>query len=32
MGRPADDRTSVVFDEKIRGKTDRFVFRFRKLA
>ncbi|MBA2466067.1 MAG: class I SAM-dependent methyltransferase [Sphingomonas sp.] len=27
---PADDRTSLVFDEKIRGKTDRFVFRFRK--
>jgi predicted methyltransferase len=27
---PADDRTVGVFDEKIRGKTDRFVFRFRK--
>lgn len=27
---PADDRTLNVFDEKIRGKTDRFVFRFRK--
>lgn len=27
---PADDRTLLVFDEKIRGRTDRFVFRFRK--
>ena len=27
---PADDRTSNVFDDKIRGKTDRFVFKFRK--
>lgn len=27
---PADDRTVSVFDEKIRGKTDRFAFRFRK--
>lgn len=27
---PADDRTVNVFDEKIRGKTDRFAFRFRK--
>ena len=27
---PADDRSLNVFDEKIRGKTDRFVFRFRK--
>ena len=27
---PADDRTLRVFDEKIRGRTDRFVFRFRK--
>jgi predicted methyltransferase len=27
---PADDRTSLVFDDKIRGKTDRFVFKFRK--
>lgn len=26
----ADDRTSNVFDEEIRGKTDRFIFRFRK--
>jgi predicted methyltransferase len=29
---PADDHTLLVFDEKIRGKTDRFVFRFRKPA
>jgi predicted methyltransferase len=29
---PADDRTLNVFDEKIRGKTDRFVFKFRKPA
>ena len=27
---PADDRTSNVFDDKIRGRTDRFVFKFRK--
>lgn len=27
---PADDRTLLVFDEKIRGRTDRFVFKFRK--
>jgi predicted methyltransferase len=27
---PADDHTLGVFDEAIRGKTDRFVFRFRK--
>ena len=27
---PADDHSINVFDEKIRGKTDRFVFKFRK--
>ena len=27
---PADDRSLSVFDDKIRGKTDRFVFKFRK--
>jgi predicted methyltransferase len=27
---PADDRTRLVFDEEIRGKTDRFVYRFVK--
>ena len=27
---PADDHSLSVFDEKIKGKTDRFVYRFRK--
>ena len=27
---PADDHSLLVFDPKIRGKTDRFMFRFRK--
>ena len=27
---PADDHSLLVFDDKIRGKTDRFVFKFRK--
>jgi predicted methyltransferase len=27
---PADDHSLNVFDEKIRGKTDRFIFKFRK--
>ena len=27
---PDDDHSLLVFDEKIRGKTDRFMFRFRK--
>jgi predicted methyltransferase len=27
---PEDDRTKNVFDEDIRGKTDRFIYRFRK--
>jgi predicted methyltransferase len=27
---PADDHSLNVFDDKIRGKTDRFIFRFRK--
>jgi predicted methyltransferase len=27
---PADDHNLLVFDDKIRGKTDRFVFKFRK--
>jgi predicted methyltransferase len=27
---PADDRTKVVFDESVRRRTDRFVFRFRR--
>lgn len=29
---PQDDRTKLVFDPGIRGKTDRFIFRFRKPA
>lgn len=29
---PDDDRSRSVFDESIRGRTDRFVFRFRKPA
>ena len=29
---PADDHTLNVFDEKIRGKTDQFVYKFRKPA
>jgi predicted methyltransferase len=27
---PADDHSLLVFDDKVRGKTDRFVFKFRK--
>jgi predicted methyltransferase len=27
---PADDHSVNVFDPKIRGKTDRFAFKFRK--
>lgn len=27
---PADDHSKLVFDESIRGKTDRFLFKFRK--
>jgi predicted methyltransferase len=27
---PADDHSLLVFDEKIRGRTDRFIFKFRK--
>ncbi len=30
LRRPEDDRTKNVFDKTIRGKTDRFVYRFRK--
>jgi predicted methyltransferase len=29
---PADDHTLLVFDPKVRGHTDRFVFKFRKPA
>ena len=27
---PSDDHTKLVFDPTVRGKTDRFAFRFRK--
>ena len=27
---PADDHSLLVFDPKVRGKTDRFIFEFRK--
>jgi predicted methyltransferase len=27
---PADDRSKLVFDPSVRGKTDRVVYRFRK--
>ena len=30
LANPADDHTKLVFDPSIRGKTDRFVYRFRK--
>ena len=30
LANPADDRTINVFDEAIRGRTDQFVYRFRK--
>ena len=32
LANPADDRTGNVFDEAIRGRTDQFVYRFRKPA
>ena len=30
LGNPDDDHTKLVFDESVHGKTDRFLFRFRK--
>lgn len=30
LANPADDRTKLVFAKDIRGKTDRFIFKFRK--
>ena len=30
LANPADDRSKLVFDAAIRGKTDQFVFRFVK--
>jgi predicted methyltransferase len=32
LAHPDDDHTKLVFDESIRGKTDQFVYRFRKPA
>ena len=32
LANPEDDHTKLVFDDAIRGKTDRFLFRFRKPA
>ncbi|MCJ7453535.1 MAG: hypothetical protein MUO39_13830, partial [Steroidobacteraceae bacterium] len=32
LANPADDHTKLVFDEAVHGKTDRFLFRFRKPA
>ena len=32
LAHPDDDHTKAVFDESIRGKTDQFVFRFKKPA
>ena len=32
LANPADDKSMLVFDPKIRGKTDRFVLKFRKPA
>ena len=30
LANPADDHGKLVFDPSVRGKTDRFVYRFRK--
>lgn len=30
LANPADDRTKIVFDPSIRGRTDQFVYKFRK--
>ena len=32
LANPGDDHTKLVFDEAVHGKTDRFLFRFRKPA
>ncbi len=32
LANPADDHTKLVFDEAVHGRTDRFLFRFRKPA
>jgi len=30
LARPEDDHSQLVFDESIRGRTDQFIYRFRK--
>jgi predicted methyltransferase len=30
LANPADDHSLLVFDPKIKGKTDRFIFKFKK--
>ena len=30
LANPSDDRTKIVFDKSIRGKTDQFIYKFRK--
>ena len=30
LANPADDRTRAVFDKSIRGRTDQFIYKFRK--
>ena len=32
LANPADDHSKAVFDESVRGSTDRFLYRFRKPA
>lgn len=32
LAHPADDHTKIVFDESVQGRTDQFVYRFRKPA
>jgi predicted methyltransferase len=32
LAHEADDHTKLVFDPVIRGKTDQFIYRFRKIA
>jgi len=32
LANPADDHTKMVFDPAIRGHTDQFLYRFRKLG
>ena len=30
LANPADDKTKAVFDKSIRGRTDQFIYKFRK--